>query len=507
MIRKIIPWIVFAIFGYFLVGNNFSAKLGMIDDHEIALFLGSDGQVTAREFIPTILSTEVGKWGSYLRYRPSYYTLRVLETALWRDNATLWYVSRYVILVIAMWLGWRVLGHYFPEIVSYVFIFYLMTIPFWTDLLTRLGPSEIYGLVAIPLFIYGTIHTKWWMIVLGYVVAVGAKENFLILFPIVLLYGGYRAYTKVISRKEIFALLTMITYTLFIVGAIQTATAKSGADIYGATISYSDRLAKLYSYKRYIVESRHLQLALAIFIAGSVKLVIDMYKKGALSLRKNVVGNHLVVATLVGIAILSQYVFYDSNIPSNIRYDYPVMLLFPILQMVAVSLLIKLLPKKMLGIKCSVVIYFVLLLGMVTLIYRRGYGDIQVKAQQSALGSQRFENQLKLIQETAQLHPESTLVFVSDRYFSFEPIISVGRFLRARKINNTLVLAYTKESGITDTLGQDLESRFVSSMEGTVATDDSFVEFSPASATSKSCYSITYGTALSHPTCPEIAKF
>jgi hypothetical protein len=502
---KWISWLIFALFGFYLVGNNFSAKLGLIDDHEIAMFLGSDGQVKISEFIPTVMSTEVGKWGTYLRYRPSYYTLRVLETMLWRDNAMLWYLSRYVMLVVAMWLGWKIMSRYFPKILSYVFIFYLMTIPFWTDLLTRLGPSEIYGIVAIPLFIYGLLEKKLWMITVGYMVAVGAKENFLVLFPILLLYTGYRAYTKAISQKDIIATVGMTVYTLFIVGAIQTATAQAGADIYGASISYSDRLVRLYSYKRYIVESRHLQAAILIFGVGLIKLVSDVYKKGKAILHKNLILNHLIAGSLVGTSILSQYIFYDSKIPSNIRYDYPVMLLFPVLQMIAVSLLIQMLPPKIKGLKISWLLNLIVVAAMLLFIFKRGYGPVQQEALRSARVTQGFQQKLKLIEEKLKDEPQVKLVFVSEKYLDFEPIVSVSRYLTSRRINNEFMLYYQMEEDKNDPM--ELDDRLKAVMNGEVGDDGIFDRFTEYKIDDKPCYSITYGLAASHPTCPEIVKF
>jgi hypothetical protein len=504
---KWLPWLVFAIFGYYLVGANFSAKLGIIDDHEIAMFLGSDGKIKISEIPAVLMTTEVGQWGTYLRYRPSYYTLRVIETALWQDNATLWYVSRYGMLVLAMVLGWKIMSRYFPEVVAYIFIFYLMTIPFWTDLLTRLGPSEIYGVVALPLLIYGMQHRRLWMIVVGYIVAIGAKENFLVLFPILLLYFGYQQYNKLIGRKEVFTIIILTLYTVFIVGAIQTATSKAGADIYGTSISYSDRFARLYSYKRFIVESRHLQIALAIFFVGVAKLIGDVYKKGITVLRNNSIFNHLVVAGVVGVSIASQYIFYDSQLPSNIRYDYPVMLLFPTLQLVAVSLLIRLLPKKVWGIRVSHAIYVGLVIGMLAFIFRRGYSPIQTKSRQVVHDSQKFDQQIKNIVQVAHEDLSNTLVFVSDKYFSFEPIISVGRYLTAKEVANKMILSYAKEEGVSDPLGLELEEKFAASMEGRAGIDDPFARFSPTERLSKPCSSVTFGSALPLPDCPEIARF
>ncbi len=502
---KWLPLMVFAVFGFYLVGNNFQAKLGMIDDHEIAMFLGADGVIKPTEIPSVIMSTEVGKWGTYLRYRPSYYSLRVIESALWRDNATLWYFSRYLMLVFGMWIGWKIAAIYFPKIVAYIFIFYLMTIPFWSDLLTRLGPSEIYGIIAIPLFVYGIIRSKLWMIATGYVVAIGAKENFLILFPILLLYVIYRIYKKLITHREVVVYGLISLYTLFIVLAIAKATASAGADIYGASISYSDRFALLYSYKRYIVESRHLQLALMVFTAGTMNLGVMIYQKGLAILRRNIIVNHLLVALVVGILIISQYIFYNSQIPSNIRYDFPVMLLFPILQMIAVSLAIKLLPPKILGAKISLIVYLMVFAGMLSIIVKRGYSPLQQQAQKITDTTQIFQQQLSIVETKLLTDPATSLVFVSEGYLDFEPIVSVSRFLTSRKINNKFILDYHPKEKIKDPM--ILDDRLRDVMKGQVGNDGIFDRFTEYEIDGKPCLSITFGAAASHPTCPEIARF
>lgn len=504
---KWFPLFILLVFGFYLVGNNFSAKLGIIDDHEIPMFMGSDGRVRLSEIPNTILQTEVGKWGEALRYRPSYYTLRVLETALWGENATAWYFTRYLILVAGMYLGYQIMTSYFPKIVAYLFIFYLMTIPFWSDLLSRLGPSEIYGVVAIPLFVYGVLKQRLWMVALGYLVTVGAKENFLILFPILWLYAGYRLYRRLISPRELIIYLILSIYTIFIVAGIQIATSKSGADVYGASISYTERFATLYKHKRYIIESRHLQLAVLIYLAGFVSLTRSLYQKGWQSLKDNPVARHLAIGAILGIALASQYIFYNNNIPSNTRYDFPAMLLFPIIQLVAVSLAIKLLPKKIWIFQTSWLGYFALSCGMIYMTVNRGYNHIQTQTELNAQKTISFDQQLSKTITKARENPEHVLVYVSEHYFSFEPIISVSRYLSAKEIENVMILRYTREESVEDPLGLELENRFIDSMEGNAKDDDPFARFSPASAMSQPCYSITFGKSKPLRECELIGSF
>ncbi|OJX66511.1 MAG: hypothetical protein BGO94_06490 [Micrococcales bacterium 72-143] len=68
---------VFAFFGQLR-----HARLGLIDDHEILRFLGSDHRLLLWE-IPSVLgTTELANWGEDGRFRPAYYFLRAVEVAL-----------------------------------------------------------------------------------------------------------------------------------------------------------------------------------------------------------------------------------------------------------------------------------------------------------------------------------------------------------------------------------------------------------------------------------------
>lgn len=488
---KWLPWIVFAVFGFYLLGNNFNAKLGMIDDHEIAMFLGSDGKVRPDEFVPVLLSTEVGQWGSYLRYRPSYYTLRVIESVLWRENATLWYFSRYLMLVIAMYLGWKIMTKYFPEVVSYLFIFYVMTMPFWPDIVTRLGPSEIYAVPALLLFVYGMITNKLWMITLGYLVCIGSKENFLVLFPLLLGWAGLRAYYKTITRNELIATLVMILFTGLVVGAILMATAKAGADIYGSEISYRYRITKFVWDIPRIIESRHMIPALMV-------MIVAFFAKPR-------PWKYLVSMVVVLAIIASQYIFYPNQLPSNTRYDYPALLLFPVFDLMAVTLLIQLFSKSKLQSIIKFILYAMIIIGCSAYIFKRGYTLIQLRSQSVVQTSTQFGEQLNRAEAILKQNPSARVNFVSSRYIDFEPIVSVERYLSAKKIPNLFSLYYKVEKAPSDPM--ELHDRLTSVMEGELGNDHIFDRFSKFEQNDESCYSITFGASLPLAGCPEIARF
>lgn len=489
MLKKLLPWLIFSLFGFYLVGTNFSAKLGMIDDHEIAMFLGEDGEVRPSEFAGVVTNTELGQWGTNTRFRPSYYTLRVLETMVWKDNATVWYVCRYLILVLSMILAWEILIIYLPSIVAYLFIFYVMTMPFWPDILTRLGPSEIYALPAVLLFFYGLIKNKLWTWILGYVIAVGAKENLLILLPI--LCGHVIMKRQELTKRDWWAFFVAVIYTTWIVGGIVLATSRVGVDFYLNEISYGKRLKTTITSLPEIIDNRHLLLPLIMFAVLA-----------AVSPK-----NYLVLGTTILLAALSQYVFYNNKLPSNTRYDFPALLLFPIFDLVVIKMLIEASKKYVYGNYGRVLIYTGLSLVMLAFVGRRGYTLIHQSAGSNLVNTKRFDDNLSKVQAMAIAHPDATLVFSSIHFVDFEPMISTSRYLTAKRIKNKIVINNIPEIGLMDPLGKNLEQRMLASMNGEPSASQDFGRFSPKREITTPCYTVSFYLAPEHPGCPTIANF
>lgn len=504
---KWLPILVFALFGYYLIGANFSAKLGMIDDHEIPKFLGSDGKIEIWEIPKVIGSTEVGRWGEYPRFRPSYFSLRVIETALWRDAAVWWYLTRYLMLIASMYLGWKIASRFFPKLISYLIVFYLMTLPFWPDLLTRLGPSEIYALPGLLMFIWGIMSGELWLVAAGYAVCVGAKENLLVLFPLLLLYAWYRYFTKKITVKEgvMYAALTL--YTAWIVGAIAAATGQTGADVYGTAISYPARLSRLYQYKRYIVESRHLQIPIFIMLAATLKIGAEIIHGKWKKAIKSPELKHLAVGILLGSVILSQYIFYDSKLPSNMRYDFPVMLLFPVFMLTALSLALTLLPKRKLSKLVKRLVYVGLFFGLGYLVLTRGYGFIRESAKRNAKATIQFAQNLEIVKAKLKSSPETPLVFVSKDYFDYEPMVAIERYLTAVQVTNEFKLSYSKMEGVNEPLGLELEKRLTGVMAGVPDPDGVFSRFSPTGEIKPPCWMIAFDEGATYGKCELLATF
>lgn len=499
MISKLVPWMVFFVFGFYLMGDLFGAKLGMIDDHEIPLFLGTNGVITLAEYPGVLASTEVGEWGNNLRFRPSYYALRILETMLWKDNATLWYFTRYILLVISMWMGWRIMSSYFPKILSYLFVFYILTMPFWPDILTRLGPSEIYGIPALIGFVYGYVFNKPWLLLTSFVVAVGAKENFMFLLPLFIIWIWQMSREQKMTKLLWIGCIVALGFTVWIVSAILVATSKVGVDFYGEAISYRYRVTRfVWDIPKIIMERK------MFFSAGILVLMIVNFIKTP---KKE--GNIYALITLLCVygVIASQYIFYPNQIPTLMRYDFPVMIMFRVADLIALYYLTNHLFKHWLKKLVTPGIYILLTLIMIAFIVRSQYSLIKVRGANVATNTNSFAGKIELITNKAKAEPEANLMFVSTFWLDFEPVISLARYLTAKGVKNNMILSYTPDPALTDPLGIELQKRFLNSMNGIATEDTSFEHFSPRRELKEPCYSITFGKATPIPSCPLLASF
>lgn len=498
MIHKLVPLLVFAVFGYYLIGGLFSARLGMIDDHEIPYFLGSDGVIKLVDLPKVIGMTEIGAWGEYLRFRPSYYTIRVLETMLWRDNATMWFVTRYVLLVLSMWMGFRIMSQYLPKILSYLFLFYTMTMPFWADILTRLGPSETYAVLALMLFAYGWQFGKSGLLFLGYILAVGSKENMLFLLPLLIIWLVIKIIKKSLTRNEIFGVILSLGFTAWILGGIILATSRAGTDIYGTPISYRYRITRFVWDIPKIIAERSMYFSVATTFIMAFFALAKKYRKLAMA--------PLVCAAILYISVASQYIFYPNTIPSHSRYDYPALVLVRIIDLVAIYGLVRLTSSWRWNKLIRVALLGIL--GMYTGlgIYRYGYQHTHSRITTVVLATSSFASKIDTIITTAKKTEDMTLVFVSERYIDFEPVSSVLRYLNAKEIRNRIEFRYTPQPMLSDPLGLHLEGRMIGAMNGE-NKEELFSRFSSFSNPAKNCYSITYGDAAPLPACPELARF
>lgn len=246
-----------------LFGRLVGAQLGLIDDHEIIRFL-ANGPVGFADVGRLLATTEVGQWGEASRLRPLYYLLRIGETALHGDDAAGWYLTR-IVLIAATAFGMAVAVHLtsgrdatrrefvLTSLIALLLGGLVLTLPSLADIVMRLGPSEIYLGPAVALLAIGMVlawryprHPVGWLLAtLGYVAAVGAKENGVVLVAplLVLMVLQWRS----ARRPVLLAVLAAISLaaTAYIAIGVALGTARQSGDIYNTTRSVSGFLEDL----------------------------------------------------------------------------------------------------------------------------------------------------------------------------------------------------------------------------------------------------------------------
>lgn len=253
------------VFALVFFASNLRIKLGPIDDHEIVRFLGSDQRLWFWE-IPNVLvdMTEVGEFTQNARFRPTYYLIRLLESSAFGANSSLWYLAR-IAMVAAICtffaLGFMKLFTFKNSIFKGLFLIWFLvsalSISAWRDIISRLGPSEIYLVLGIAAFFYLSIllvidsvtYRRWILISITFVAIVGAKENgilFLIPYLVLGLFVIVKASQRNLRFTLIFYLSTFLAAT--IVTGWLLGTINNQGDIYGDARDPSAAMTLLLHY-------------------------------------------------------------------------------------------------------------------------------------------------------------------------------------------------------------------------------------------------------------------
>ena len=195
-LKKYLPVIFYGTSLLLVVGvfwQVVNIKWSVIDDHEIIYFLGQDKTLYLNEFSEILSRTEVGNFGSLQRYRPFYYSMRILETVMWGDNPTYWYLFRLGILCVAFLLILTLVSKKLDWLLTFILGAYTLTFPYWVALVGSLGPGETYAVLGLALFMWGAWKflsddlkkgeqmKSGVAILCGSIICVGSKENFLLL--------------------------------------------------------------------------------------------------------------------------------------------------------------------------------------------------------------------------------------------------------------------------------------------------------------------------------------
>lgn len=445
---------------YFLFGVNLQAKFGIIDDYQIAHYVG-DGRLSLIEIPKYLAETEIIKPGRFPRYRPSYYILRVSEAFLWGRDPFTWYLARILIASSFAGIIWFLLQNWIGLLPAGLLVLYIFTFSTWADIFARLGASETYGSLGISLFLLGLYlllhktridrevklrYIGWFLITLGAFIAMGVKENFLILAtpPIVMFFVALKK-----RQNWLVALISTIlttSFAVFIAWAIISALADYGTTIRGESIGLSGRIEVLLMAMREPV-------ALLMVITIPILLAIWVFSK---YVTRNENLQHIAFAALTAmcscyVLYLSQFFFYNGDWPKGNRYDFPGIFYKPFFFLTLAWFFINFLKVY----KTERAVYLGLqtgfTIGLALLILQTGFAAIIEQGTRNVRTTQAFDARLTQVVNVMRQSPTSAIVIESYNIGNYESVYGWERYLRAYGVTNPIFLRIHSYSSDTAT--------------------------------------------------------
>jgi hypothetical protein len=322
---------------FILTGRQiYLANWGLIDDHEIFHFLGPGLHLPLTDIWSTLLAkTEVGSLQG--RFRPGYYTVKLIETSLWGTNVHLWYLARTFGLALFLGSIWWFMRRFVGIWLGGVLTICIALLPLWAGVWSRLGTSEAYGAACVGLMLFagyflffsGSSRARIVSAValtFATIALIGMKETF------VPLAGGSAAALILAGvgkrlSPSIVAVLALIMSAAL--GGIILVVAKevrvSGADYYANSVQAWPVLVFAAKGALLAIRQTWWICVVPILLFGLLEKMSDQPLAGWTAASATAI----MACGFVVAMYAAQCALYRSNFPLNTRYDFPAMLLVP----------------------------------------------------------------------------------------------------------------------------------------------------------------------------------
>ena len=453
-----------------LLGPLCNSKIALIDENDIPYYMGAAGKVTISQ-IPAVVmeKTEAGTFGESSRMRPVAYTFRVIETALWGNEGKYWYTLRIImfgaVIAITAWIYIRLVGVF----LGIGLIAFTLSLRMWADIWARsTSPTEQYASVGTAVFAIGSLifvdrlkskeplGASTILMSLGAIVAMGSKENMLILevpLALALLVGIAK---RGLGTFGIFFLLVCITVGLYIVSSIAWYMHKTNIqDIYGNNLN-----AKVFT--GYLMQKAYF----LIIISGSVLICLKFIKKAWLE--QNHISSlidsiriFMMWLIVIMLIVISQQIFYTGRLPTHMRYDFPGMLAIPAIIVLVVLLSRRILDFWLPGRKFGGLINVAV--GVALLVYASLVKwELPAAVAANVQRTRAFDEALtKTITEVSR-RTDWPIVVRSYNPWDYEVVQALGILFVARSINNRRFLVHSiDEEGARTAFESDVLDRML----------------------------------------------
>jgi len=433
-----------------------NAQWGLIDDHEVMAFVGTEARLPPSQFVAALKTTELNPEASLARFRPSYYVVRTLEAMAWGKNARQWYGLRIAIATILA-LTVAYVGVLFAgPILTIGFLTFSLFAGYWADIFARAGPGETYAVLGVCLIALlldklrkSTVNFATALgVALGVLLAAGSKENFLVLVvvPIWLLYKGK---VKITSAAGLVTLCT-IGYALWIGLTVYARLSTAGADVYANPVSLWSRL---HLFKAFAAKPIVHLWAGAIFISlvGAIAFAYFQKQGQGKPIPKGVFAftqfdgdltrilrrYGFIQLGLIGVYSL-QYFFYSGQWPEGSagRYYFPGILARDLALLATLALLISIL--KLSKLSYSKVLTVEIALAAMLVYSAPSYTSNRQASIATVQQTSAFFEKYASIVSFLKDHPELPVIINTHAALDFEPIHAIQIYLKSSDLKNRI---------------------------------------------------------------------
>jgi len=358
---------------------------------------------------------------------------------------------------IAFALFWIILAESIGLLYGGIFLFFIFLSSYWAWIWGYMGPAENYAMFGTSIFLFAFIRLinlikensnnrsydsllYSTILLIGSLIAIGSKENFLIL-SLPLIYIIYLIIKKrIINFPLITSLTIVLSYSIFVLVGIYLGLKKAGGDVYGQNIGFVERVRL--SYDNLAIPFEHMNiLGILAAIAIAFLTIYLLRSRKYLKFFKSVAFNFLSACLVLFTLYSSQVFFYNGNFPpTTLRYSFPGMIALPVFWLAALFFLFstlrivgfnKHIEKQTKNALFTVLFTFVLI---------NGYQDTKAFLSDNVEKTNVFSSHMAGFYNYLGNNKDEPIVFDSYSIWNVEPIASVRAYLLANNIKNPMYL-------------------------------------------------------------------
>jgi hypothetical protein len=434
-----------------LLGPLRNSKIALIDENDIPYYMGAAGKITISQ-IPAVVmeKTEVGTFGESNRMRPIAYIFRVIETALWGNEGTYWYTLRIImfgaVIAITSWIYIRLVGVF----LGIGLIAFTLSFRMWADIWARsTSPTEQYASVGTAVFAIGSLifvdrlksgaalGAATVLMSLGAIVAMGSKENMLILevpLALALLIGIAK---RNLGLYSIFLLFLSMIIGLYVASSIAWYMHKTNIqDIYGNNLN-----SKVFT--GYLTQKAYFLIIISVSVLVCLKFIKSAWlEQNNISSLIDSIRISMMWLIVIMLLVISQQIFYTGRLPTHMRYDFPGMLAIPAIIVLVVSLSRRVLDFWLPGRKFGGLINVAV--GVVLLVYASLVKwELPAAVAANVQRTRAFDEALSKTITEVNRRADWPIVIRSYNPWDYEIVQALGILFVARSINNPRFLVHS----------------------------------------------------------------